>query len=144
MAGSGLTYAYLPRKRTPLLPEQCLGQILCQDICVLGMGNLLTSAPCWPQVMTQAGGDVKEEVWRAFIVLLTNAPELHAYAARSLFRSLREHLASAELSLLATATWYIGARTAVFAGRLKAVARDMIIRQYSMVDTLACILLALD
>ncbi|KAK9904228.1 hypothetical protein WJX75_007294 [Coccomyxa subellipsoidea] len=60
------------------------------------------------QVMTQAGGDVKEEVWRAFIVLLTNAPELHAYAARSLFRSLRDNLASAEISLLATATWYIG------------------------------------
>ncbi|BDA45799.1 AP-1 complex subunit gamma-1 [Coccomyxa sp. Obi] len=60
------------------------------------------------QVMTQAGGDVKEEVWRAFIVLLTNAPELHAYAARSLFRALRDNLANAELSLLATATWYIG------------------------------------
>ena len=59
--------------------------------------------------MTQAGGDVKEEVWRAFIVLLTNAPELHSYAARSLFRALRDHLAHAELSLLATATWYIGA-----------------------------------
>lgn len=59
--------------------------------------------------MTQAGGDVKEEVWRAFIVLLTNAPELHAYAARSLFRALRDNLAHAELSLLATATWYIGA-----------------------------------
>ncbi len=59
--------------------------------------------------MTQAGGNVKEEVWRAFIVLLTNAPELHAYAARSLFRALRDHLAHAELSLLATATWYIGA-----------------------------------
>lgn len=60
------------------------------------------------QVMTQAGGDVKEEVWRAFIVLLTNAPELHAYAARSLYRALRDNLAAAELSLLATATWYIG------------------------------------
>ncbi|CAL8470618.1 g10160 [Coccomyxa elongata] len=60
------------------------------------------------QVMTQAGGNVKEEVWRAFIVLLTNAPELHAYAARSLFRALRDNLAHAELSLLATATWYIG------------------------------------
>ena len=64
--------------------------------------------------MTQAGGDVKEEVWRAFIVLLTNAPELHAYAARSLFRSLRDNLASAEISLLATATWYIGKCTTVF------------------------------
>ncbi len=60
------------------------------------------------QVMTQAGAYVKEEVWRAFIVLLTNSPELHAYAARSLFRALRNNLQSAQLSLLATATWYIG------------------------------------
>jgi AP-1 complex subunit gamma-1 len=61
------------------------------------------------QVMTQAGAYVKEEVWRAFIVLLTNSPELHAYAARSLFRALRDNLATAQLSLLATSTWYIGA-----------------------------------
>ena len=58
--------------------------------------------------MTQAGGYVKEEVWRAFIVLLTNSPDLHAYAARSLFRALRDNLQTAQLSLLATATWYIG------------------------------------
>ena len=41
------------------------------------------------QVMLQAGGDVKEEVWRACIVLLTNTPELHAYAARRLYAALR-------------------------------------------------------
>ena len=60
--------------------------------------------------MTQAGGDVKEEVWRGCIVLLTNTPELHGYAARALFRALRERLPDAQLSLVATATWYIGAR----------------------------------
>ena len=64
-----------------------------------------------PQVMMQAGGDVKEEVWRACIVLLTNAPELHAYAARRLYAALRDSLPSAQLSLVATATWYIGAPT---------------------------------
>ena len=58
--------------------------------------------------MTQAGGDVKEEVWKSFIVLLTNAPELHAYAARALFRALRQHVETAQTSLLATATWYTG------------------------------------
>ncbi len=63
------------------------------------------------QVMTQAGGDVKEEVWKSFIVLLTNAPELHAYAARALFRALRQHLETAQTSLLATATWYTGTCT---------------------------------
>ena len=42
------------------------------------------------QVMTQAGADVKEEVWKSFIVLLTNTPELHAYAARALFRAADE------------------------------------------------------
>ena len=63
------------------------------------------------QVMLQAGGDVKEEVWRACIVLLTNTPELHAYAARRLYASLRDRLPSAQLSLVATATWYIGAPT---------------------------------
>jgi hypothetical protein len=54
---------------------------------------------------------VKEEVWKSFIVLLTNAPELHAYAARALFRALRQHLETAQTSLLATATWYSGAYT---------------------------------
>ena len=51
---------------------------------------------------------MKEEVWKSFIVLLTNAPELHAYAARALFRALRQHLETAQTSLLATATWYTG------------------------------------
>ena len=46
---------------------------------------------------------MKEEVWKSFIVLLTNAPELHAYAARALFRALRQHLETAQTSLLATA-----------------------------------------
>ena len=62
------------------------------------------------QVMTQAGEDVKEEVWKSFIVLLSNAPELHAYAARRLFRALRQHVETAQTSLLATATWYTGVR----------------------------------
>ena len=61
--------------------------------------------------MTQAGEDVKEEVWKSFIVLLTNAPELHAYAARCLFRALQQHAETAQTSLLATATWYTGERT---------------------------------
>ena len=58
--------------------------------------------------MVQAGEDVKDEVWKSFIVLLTNAPELHPYAARCLFRALRQHVATAQTSPLATATWYTG------------------------------------
>lgn len=62
------------------------------------------------QVMTQAGGNVKDEVWKSFIVLLTNTPELHAYAARALFRALRQHAETAQTSLLATSSWYTGAQ----------------------------------
>lgn len=74
---------------------------------VFTCGVLMFGGMCL-QVMTQAGGDVKEEVWKSFIVLLTNAPELHTYAARALFRALRQHLDAAQPSLLATATWYTG------------------------------------
>ena len=72
------------------------------------------------QVMTQAGGDVKEGVWKSFIVLLTNAPELHAYAARALFRALRQHAETAQTSLLATSSWYTGAAQGLFTDWAKA------------------------
>ena len=31
---------------------------------------------------------MKDEVWHALIVVITNAPELHGYTVRSLFKAL--------------------------------------------------------
>jgi hypothetical protein len=59
-------------------------------------------------VMSQAGPYVKEEVCRALVVLVTNAAELHAYAARRMFAAARERLDSAAPSLLTTALWTVG------------------------------------
>ncbi|KAL6763207.1 adaptin N terminal region-domain-containing protein [Haematococcus lacustris] len=60
------------------------------------------------QVMTQAGAHVKEEVCRALIVLITNAPELHAYSARAMYRNLHAYQDVAHTSLLITGLWCIG------------------------------------
>ena len=63
------------------------------------------------QVLVQAGGTVKEEVCRSLVVLLTNAPDLHGYAARAFFRALRDAPARPPPVLLATtAAWFLGAR----------------------------------
>lgn len=65
------------------------------------------------QVMQQAGAYVKEEVCRALIVLISNAPELHGYTARSMYRALKSSIDQADLSLsLITCTcWFLGAST---------------------------------
>ena len=62
------------------------------------------------QVMQQAGAYVKEEVCRALIVLISNAPELHGYAARSMYRALKTSIDQADLTLsLVTSTcWFLG------------------------------------
>lgn len=59
-------------------------------------------------VMSQAGPYVKEEVCRALVVLVSNAAELHAYAARRMFAAAREKLDTAAPSLLTTALWTVG------------------------------------
>lgn len=68
------------------------------------------SAGAAVQVMQQAGAYVKEEVCRALIVLISNAPELHGYAARSMYRALKDSVDQAELTLsLVTSTcWFLG------------------------------------
>ena len=58
--------------------------------------------------MVQAGAYVQESVCRALVVLLANAPPLHAYAARALYATLKEHLVNAAPSLALTATWFLG------------------------------------
>ncbi len=59
--------------------------------------------------MTQAGAVVKEEVVRALIVLITNAPDLHAYAARAFYSALKGDPDAAEFALVMASTWIIGA-----------------------------------
>jgi AP-1 complex subunit gamma-1 len=60
-------------------------------------------------VMSQAGTLVDESVVRALVVLVANAPELHAYAARAAARALaRTGAGAAEASLLTWALWTVG------------------------------------
>ena len=60
------------------------------------------------QVIVQAGTYVKEEVCRALVVLVSNASELHAYAARLAMQFLKSQRETASHSLLITSTWFIG------------------------------------
>ena len=57
-------------------------------------------------VMRRAGTYVREEVTRSFVVLVSNAPQLHAYAARALFRALSEERGQPALSQVAV--WALG------------------------------------
>jgi len=59
-------------------------------------------------VLTQAGPYVKEEVVRALIVVITNAPDLHGYCARAMYRALQRDAATADPALITAATWVIG------------------------------------
>ncbi|KAG2453880.1 hypothetical protein HYH02_002086 [Chlamydomonas schloesseri] len=59
-------------------------------------------------VMLQAGSYVKDEVARALLVQLTNTPDLHAYAARAMFRSLSANGDTAAPILVCTAVWVVG------------------------------------
>ena len=63
---------------------------------------------CRAQVLTQAGPYVKEEVVRALIVVITNAPDLHGYCARAMYRALQRDAAIADPALITAATWVIG------------------------------------
>ena len=60
------------------------------------------------QILVQAGASVKEDVCRSLLVLLTNAPELHAYATRQLYSALADSATTAELSLIMVAVWWLG------------------------------------
>jgi AP-1 complex subunit gamma-1 len=57
-------------------------------------------------VFAKAGTYAKEEAVRGAVVLIANAPELHGYAARALFRALSEERAQPALTQLAV--WCIG------------------------------------
>jgi hypothetical protein len=51
---------------------------------------------------------VKEEVVRALLVLIANAPDLQPYAARAMYAALKQHAATAETPLLLACCWCIG------------------------------------
>lgn len=71
---------------------------------------LLSSRPHpLSQVLVQAGAYVKDDACRALILLVVNAAQLHAYAARASYRALTANLAAAQPSLLMVATWCLGA-----------------------------------
>jgi AP-1 complex subunit gamma-1 len=57
-------------------------------------------------VFSKAGTYAKEEAVRGAVVLIANAPELHGYAARALFRALSDERAQPALTQLAV--WCIG------------------------------------
>ena len=57
----------------------------------------------------QAGAHVKDEVCRALVVLLSNAPELHGYVARSVYRALHDAGDDAAPSLITFSAWFLGA-----------------------------------
>ena len=60
------------------------------------------------QVLSVAGAYAKEEVCRTLVVHISNAPKLHAYAARQAFHCLQEHQKDANLLLLTTTAWLLG------------------------------------
>ncbi|AQK80601.1 AP-1 complex subunit gamma-1 [Zea mays] len=61
---------------------------------------------CHPRLPDVAGNYVKDDVWHALIVLMSNASELQGYSIRSLYKALQ---ASGEQeSLVRVAIWCIG------------------------------------
>ncbi|XP_019176734.1 PREDICTED: AP-1 complex subunit gamma-2-like [Ipomoea nil] len=58
------------------------------------------------KVLSEAGNYVKDEVWHALIVVITNAPNLHGYAVRSLYRVVKT--AGEQEILVRVAVWCIG------------------------------------
>ena len=60
------------------------------------------------QALHQAGAYAKEEVCRTLVVLISNEPKLHAYAARQSFRVLQMDAKDASLLLMVTTTWFLG------------------------------------
>ncbi|OIW10555.1 hypothetical protein TanjilG_15927 [Lupinus angustifolius] len=58
------------------------------------------------KVISEAGNFVKDEVWHALIVVISNASELHGYTVRALYRAFQT---SAEQEILVRVTvWCIG------------------------------------
>ncbi|CAI9275788.1 unnamed protein product [Lactuca saligna] len=57
-------------------------------------------------VLSEAGNHVKDEVWHALIVVITNASNLHGYTVRSLYKAVQTSLD--QETLVRVAVWCIG------------------------------------
>ncbi|XVE75085.1 hypothetical protein DITRI_Ditri12bG0068400 [Diplodiscus trichospermus] len=58
------------------------------------------------KVLSEAGNFVKDEVWHALIVVISNASDLHGYAVRALYRAF--HSSTEQETLVRVAVWCIG------------------------------------
>ncbi|QHO41436.1 hypothetical protein HN51_007343 [Arachis hypogaea] len=58
------------------------------------------------KVLSEAGNYVKDEVWHALIVVITNATELHGYTVRALYRAFQT--SAEQESLVRVTVWCIG------------------------------------
>ncbi|KAJ6742215.1 ADAPTIN ALPHA/GAMMA/EPSILON [Salix viminalis] len=58
------------------------------------------------KVLAEAGNFVKDEVWHALIVVISNASDLHGYTVRALYKAFKT--SSEQESLVRVAVWCIG------------------------------------
>ncbi|KAF8369262.1 hypothetical protein HHK36_032729 [Tetracentron sinense] len=58
------------------------------------------------KVLSEAGNFVKDEVWHALIVVISNASDLHGYTVRALYRAFQT--SGEQESLVRVAVWCIG------------------------------------
>ncbi|XAR48051.1 hypothetical protein NMG60_11030752 [Bertholletia excelsa] len=58
------------------------------------------------KVLSEAGNFVKDEVWHALIVVISNASDLHGYTVRSLYKAVQT--SGEQESLVRVAVWCIG------------------------------------
>ncbi|KAK6160160.1 hypothetical protein DH2020_003541 [Rehmannia glutinosa] len=58
------------------------------------------------KVLSEAGNYVKDEVWHALIIVITNASNLHGYTARALYKAVQT--AGEQETLVRVAVWCIG------------------------------------
>ncbi|KAJ7953650.1 AP-1 complex subunit gamma [Quillaja saponaria] len=58
------------------------------------------------KVLSEAGNFVKDEVWHALIVVISNASDLHGYTVRALYRAFQP--SAEQESLVRVAVWCIG------------------------------------
>ncbi|XVE85029.1 hypothetical protein DITRI_Ditri17bG0059700 [Diplodiscus trichospermus] len=58
------------------------------------------------KVLSEAGNFVKDEVWHALIVVISNASDLHGYTVRALYRALQT--STEQETLVRVAIWCIG------------------------------------
>lgn len=90
-------------------PELLLRRLLPQALLHSRLSPPLPPLFALLQVLVQAGAYVKDDACRALILLVVNAAQLHAYAARASYRALTANLEAAQPSLLMVATWCLGA-----------------------------------